>query len=195
MENVYKNILNFGRTRAGKSTLAAKISQALPYQIIRESPLRDSFNHVFPEMGIKVDTAINNEKYQFFLYDILCRMTYEAKTEFGYVLEGFEISLDAINKYYNRNEFLIYALGTLNITPEEFAMNILKYDTERDWTFGMNYKDLLIFARNEIEASKRLREVCSKNNIDFYDTAQNRELVLEQILQNVSQNYKLIKAK
>lgn len=189
MINPYKNIIIFGRTRVGKSTLAKKIADILPYQILRADPLRDSFSNCFSELGIGIDTAISNDKYQFFLYDYLCRMTYEAKEKYGYVLEGFEISMDTIKKYFLNDDNLLYCLGTLDISAEEFVQNIRKYDTEYDWTYNMDKKELLKFAKGELQASKRLQEICYQNNIPFYNTSIDREKTLNLIVEDASRRY------
>ncbi len=189
MQELYKNILIFGRTRVGKSTLAYKISDKFPYQILRADPIRDSLNNCFKELNIGIDTAVKNERYQFFLYDYLCRMVYEARERYGYVLEGFEISHEAIKKYFINDSTLIYALGTLDIDASDFAKNIKDNDTKYDWTYGMNDKELLEFAKGELKASKILQQFCIDNNIPFYNTANNRDIVLNQILDDISKKY------
>lgn len=190
MSTQYKNIVIFGRSRAGKSTLADKICDLFPYHIIKTDPLRDSFAHCFKDLNIEIDTAYNHEQYQFFLYDYMCRMTYEAHNQYGMVMEGFEIPISAIMKYYLNDECLVYCLGTLNITPEEFAENIKKLDKPYDWTYSMNDKDLLEFAKNEIIASEKLIQLCHQYHIPFFNTAIERDDVFNDVIKDVQKKYK-----
>ena len=172
--------------------MAYKISQELPYQILRADPLRDSFAHCLPETHIGIDTAWHNEQYQKFLHDYLCRMTYEARERYGYVLEGFEISFDSILNRFQNEDTLLYCLGTVGIDEEEFATNVKENDTPYDWTYGMQYPDLVKFAHGEIAASERLKTQCEMHQIPFYNTAFDREKTLDSIVSDVKKHYQKV---
>lgn len=83
------------------------------------------------------------------------------------------------------DNILIYVLGQINISPEDMAKNIKKYDTQDDWTKEKEYTELVNHCSNSIEKAKQLKNECNEYKIQFFDTSKNREKVLENILKIV----------
>lgn len=183
-----KNIIVLGRPRAGKSTLANLITKKYHYQLIRLDVIRDSFAKVFPELDIAPYTAIENEKYLEFINQFMEYSKEEDREQYGYVIEGCDIKLEDCNKVYDYKNSLIYILAQIDITPEEMAKSIKEYDTNYDWTYNKTLEELIPYCKSSIEKGKVLKEKASKYGLKFYDTAKNREEVLNEIMEDIAKN-------
>jgi len=195
MREIYKNIIIIGRSRCGKSTLATKIAKVLPYQIIRVDSLRDTFFKIFPELEIGVNTAIINQKFQKFLASYLKKMKTQSHGEFGYILEGLELSFENVLKNFKNEKNLIYGLGIENITVEKYLEQMKDKDTIYDWTYNLSDNDRKKHIRSELKHSKEIKNFCLEHKIPFYNTAKNREKVLDEIIEHIKENYKFLPTK
>lgn len=195
MREIYKNIIIIGRSRCGKSTLATKIAKVLPYQIIRVDSLRDTFFKIFPELEIGVDTAIINQKFQKFLASYLKKMKTQSHGEFGYILEGLELSFENVLKNFKNEKSLIYGLGIENITVEKYLEQMKDKDTIYDWTYNLSDNDRKKHIKSELKHSEEIKNFCLEHKIPFYNTAKNREKVLDEIIEHIKVNYKFLPTK
>ncbi len=183
-----KNVIIMGRPRSGKSTLATMLADRYNYQIIRTDAIRNSFRDVFPEMNIKAHTAIKSEKFQKFVKHFFDYSVKSARNNnFKFVLEGCEITPKDCKDLY-ANENLIYVLAQKDITPEEMASNIRKYDTAKDWTTKMTYEELLSYCEASINKAIKIEKECKELGLAFYDTSKNRKNVLEKIIEDININ-------
>lgn len=181
-----KNVIIFGEPRSGKSTLANMIVDKFHYQVIRIDALRDTFNTVYPELNIAPETAIQNERFQLFIREYLRRnVKEEERNKYGYVMEGCETSLHDCNRLFNTKENVVYYLAPVDISPGDFADNIRKCDSERDWTYKLTDEELLKEATKMVEKGRKIKEECEKYDISFVDTSHNRKEVLESILREI----------
>lgn len=185
MKEEYPTIIIFGSARAGKSTLSYKITQILPYQTIHVDALRDTFYKIFPELGIGVNTAVTNQKFQDFLVSYLEEMKLEAKGKYGYILEGLELSLKTIEKYFLNDKNIIYGLDLEDISIDCFAEKMKQNDTKYDWTYHCDKEELKQIAKEYIELTPTFKKFCNKKNIPFYNTASNREEIFNKIIQDI----------
>lgn len=183
-----KNIIIIGWPRTGKSTLANMISDKYNYQIIRTDTVRKAFKIVFPELNIKPYTAIYSKEFQMFIKELLNSNIKHAKGKYGFVVEGCETSVKDCKELYDNKNNLIYVLGQIEITPEDMAKNIKKYDTKYDWTFGINYEELVEYCTNSIEKSKSIKQECNKYGLKFFDTSYDRQEVLNEIMEDIEKN-------
>ncbi len=186
MEKKYKDIVIFGESRAGKTILANRISRELPYKSIHVDMHRDTLAKVWPDLGVKTNTAIENESFQKYINLLFWGEKHQTRGEYGVIIEGFEISRKAIEQYYLNSDTLVYALGLQNISAEKFMANLRKNDKkDYDWTYDLNDKELLKFAKERLQASKDLFAYCQQMGIPFYNTANNREEVFGFIIEDV----------
>lgn len=81
---------------------------------------------------------------------------------------------------------IIKCLGYPNITSKEVIKNWRKYDTDLDWTKQNSDSKLIDFAEKQIENSKRLKEECEKHDVKFVDTSNNRDDVLDELLEYIT---------
>lgn len=187
-----KDIIIIGRPRAGKSTLADRLIDMYGYQIIRLDALRNTFRDIFPELKIAPDTAIDNEKWYEFLKEYYKKLKYCSRYQHKFIIEGCEMHVSKCAELFDDNDKLIYVLGQIDISPKDMADNIVKYDTKDDWTRKYEYKELLEYCDKSIEAAKELKEDCDLYGIPFFDTAKNREKVLDDIMLDIDRKNKKI---
>jgi len=112
-------------------------------------------------------------------------LKYEAKNNQGVIIEGFEISRKSLIEYYQPRGASIYCLGTLDVTPDYYAANIRKNIKLDRWPANLSDKELLEFAKNELIASRELKEFSHNNNLPFYNTALNTRATYENIRDDV----------
>ena len=112
----------------------------------------------------------------------------EDRGKYAYAIDGCDIKLEDCNKIYNSKKSLIYILAQVNITPEEMAKNIKNYDTKYDWTYNRTEQELINWCKDSIEKAKILKEQAEQYNLKFYDTAKNRERVLQEIIEDIEKN-------
>ena len=185
-----KNIVIFGVPRAGKSTLSNMIADKFQYQLLHVDCIRGAFKDIFPELNIKSWTAIDNKKFQEFLASLFYRNIEQPRNKYGYVLEGCETYVSDCNELFNDGNTIIYYLGMTNISPEELARNIRKYDSEKDWTYRKTSEEVLEYAKKCIELSKKYQQECEKYSIKFVDTSRDREKVLKKVLEEIENRLK-----
>lgn len=183
-----KNIIIIGRPRAGKSTLANKIVDKYHYQMIRTDTIRNTFKDVFPELNIRSHTAIESEKFQMFCKTYLEKNMRHERNKYGYVMEGCEMHVKDCKELYDNGNNLIYCLAQVDISPEEMAKNMKENDTGKDWTYEMSDEERLKYCERSIEKAKAIEEECKLYGLKFYDTAKNREQVLEEIMEDIDRN-------
>ena len=182
-----RNIFIFGEPRCGKSTLTDMISEKFGYHIIRSDCERDSFNEIFPELKINPETTVTNQRFQLYLKSLIANYQMEGREKYGIVLEGSNTSVADCHKLFNDGNNIIYYLGPLDITPEEFAETIQQHDTELDWTYNFSRDELITYAKRFIERAQQYKKQCDFYGIKFVDTSKNREQVLSRILSEIEQ--------
>lgn len=183
-----KNIIIIGRPRAGKSTLANMIADKYNYQIIRTDTIRNSFRDVFPELNIKPHTAIDSKEFQLFCKIYLEKNMRQSRNKYNYVMEGCEMYVKDCKQLYDNGNNLIYCLAQVEISPEEMAKNMKDNDTDKDWTYEMSDEERLRYCERSIEKARVIKEECKTYRLKFYDTAKNREKVLEEIMKDIENN-------
>lgn len=183
-----KNIIILGRPRSGKSTLANLLVEKYNYQIIRLDALRDSLTKIYPELNITPDSAIEDKKYFQYINKFLEYREVEDRGRYLYAIDGCDIKLEDCNKIYNSKKSLIYILAQVDITPEEMAKNMKKYDTKYDWTYNRTEQELINWCEDSIEKARVLKKEAEQYKLKFYDTASNREIVLQQIMEDIEKN-------
>jgi hypothetical protein len=84
---------------------------------------------------------------------------------------------------------IIYLL-TSDVTLEESVAIHRQYDAKIHYTFDFSDEELLQHCAFVIERSRFLREECIKYELPYYETARDRMLVFEKIIQSLAMNQK-----
>ena len=144
----------------------------------------------YPELNIHHDgnTDITTKNLGPFLEKYLIELS-EGTNFYGgvkFVIEGTHIDFEKLmpllqnDKYKEKYE--IIGLTINNETAEDLYNNMKKFDTEDDWTYWVKDEDLKNDAKYIIEKNKIFNEKFHKYNIKCYDTSNNREDVLDNIV-------------
>ena len=183
------NIIIAGVPRAGKSTLSHLLSMRYGYQHISMDTIIAGFEKCFPETGVNtyqglssMDTLrVISGKMAPFVRAMLDSAEYD-EFEPGMVLDMYQLLPEDYDKYIRGANCEIIYLITSDVTPEERFLIQKKYDTEKDYTFYKSDEELRAGAGYIVEQSKLMKEQCEKYHIPYYETAHDRDKVIQKLL-------------
>ena len=188
-----KNILILGPSRVGKTTLTKKLNEVLNYSIVCLDSIIYAFEQSFPQLGIccgdgAENTAVNLAGFLIHYFDVLLHRSKE-KNGVKFIAEGgyfdFEKIMFAMNEHEKTDGFIFIGLVYNNLTPDKLFNDIRKNDTEGDWSYNCD-DDLLKKCVNIfIEDSKEMTEQFKKHNFMIYDVSNDREQVLNKIINDI----------
>ena len=186
-----KNILIIGAARSGKTTLAKLFSRKMGYNLISIDDIVSGFE-TYSELNIHHDgdTDITTKNLGPFLEKYFIELS-EGSNFYGgikFVIEGTHIDFEKLmpllqsEKY--REKYEIIGLTFNDLSEQELYDCIKKYDTEDDWTYWCDDEELRGNVRYFIARNKYFNEKFKEYNISSYDTSNDREGVLNNILEN-----------
>lgn len=200
-----KNIIIAGPPRAGKSTLARRISEELDYFSISVDKLVATFHGAYPQLDIRLNW--NREKTTDNIAPFLGHFlgmfssadgrgllpySHGAAKRNRFVLEGGYFNFEeiaSILKTYGVEElkdtFLLIGLVQNKKTVDELVSDFKKYDTEDDWTYNFSDDDLREVSEDAISSSRSMSDLLAKHGFTIYDTSTEREQVLDQIVEDI----------
>ena len=201
-----KNIIIVGPSRAGKTTLSKRINEDLNYFVISLDKLVSIFQGAYPQLDIRLNwnrdkTTDNLSPFLgYFLgafssnHGIANGLNLQTHAVKGnrFVLEGayfnFE-NISSILKMYQienlKDNFLLIGLVQNKKTADEFFCDFRKYDTEEDWTYGLNDNDLREISQEAVWYSQTMTKNLTKYGFTIYDTSSGREQVFDKILEDI----------
>ena len=183
------NIIIAGVPRAGKSTLSHLLSTRYGYQHISMDTIIAGFEKCFPETGVNtyqglssMDTLrVISGKMAPFVRAMLDSAEYD-EFEPGMVLDMYQLLPEDYDKYIRGANCEIIYLITSDVTPEERFLIQKKYDAEKDYTFYKSDEELRTGAGYIVEQSKLMKEQYEKYQIPYYETAHDRDKVIQKLL-------------
>jgi len=201
-----KNIIIAGPGRNGKTTLARKINEELNYFVINLDKLMTAFGKAYPQLDIRI--AWDYEKATANIAPFLghylgmlssgrgmaddLNLRKHAVKENRFVLEGGHFDFEKISsilKMYGiedlKDNFILIGLVQNNKTADEFFNDLRKYDTEDEWTYGINDDELREFSEMSILFNREMTDYLLKYGFTIYDTSVEREQVLDRIVENI----------
>ncbi len=169
--NSHRQIIVTGVPTAGKTTFCHELVKKFSLQNIQTDSVITAFQNTFPELGITHKTPHSQnlaehlaigEKFKPFLFAWI-----DALKDQDFVIEGFRFPVeDIIERYGPTHQIFIF--GYPNATPEERVARCRKFDLS-NWTNRVSDEDLKVEFAYLIQESKRLEEICKKNNVPFFD--------------------------
>ena len=191
-----KNIIIAGVPRAGKSTLSNMLSHKFGYGHISMDAIIGGIENAFPELDIKwwpcesddiKILRIASEKAALIIKSML-----ETKkhNEFkpGIVIDVVQILPEHFVKYLSDENCDIAYLLTSDVSAQErFAIH-KKHDTKKDYTYNFTDEQMAWHCNYVIKRSKLLKEQCTIHGLRHFETARNREKVLEDCICFLSDN-------
>ena len=92
-----------------------------------------------------------------------------------------------ISRYEKLDRYIVVFLGINAKNPEELLKVIRENDTENDWTHKKDDEWMLRFCKNVIDESERIKEDCEKYGFYYFNTFENREYVLNQVIEIIKE--------
>lgn len=180
------NLVIFGESRCGKSTLANMICREIAgVRRISLDFVIMTFEKIFPELGInfsrseKSRTQLSNFIREYF------NILVNTKSVEHNLIEGGGLSDELLIELNQKDNVKVICIGKPQITSDEFFKEIRKHEKNLEaygWTKRLDDKTLLSWCTGWINASKKNKEFCEKNNIMFIDTSFNQMEVLSKFV-------------
>ena len=191
------NIIIAGVPRAGKSTLSRMISQKFGYQHISMDAIHAGFERVFPELGINTYADMPSleilyhisEKIAPFIGAMMDAGEYN-ELDRGMVVDIYQLLPDDYMRYLHNGNCEIIYLITSDVTPEERFWIQKTYDTEKDYTFYKPDEEIREDCQTIVEQSQLMKAQCEKHGLPYCETARDREAVLKQLMQFLSDKHR-----
>ena len=189
------NIIISGVPRAGKSTAAHRLSARCGYQHISMDTIIAGFEKCFPETGVNTYCGLSSldtlrlisGKMAPFVRAMLDSGEYDEHTP-GMVLDMYQLLPEDYMNYIHGANCEIFYFITSDVTPEERFAIQKQYDTEKDYTFYKSDEELREGAVYLVEQSRLIKEQCLRCGLPYFETARDREQVLEQFLSSVGES-------
>ncbi len=205
-----KNIIIAGPSRAGKTTLAKRLSEELGFFVISLDKLVATFEGAYPQLDIRLnwDREKTTENLAPFLGHFLGAFSSDTGSAYGlnlpahavkgnrFVLEGGYFNFDKITpilKMYGIDElkdrFILIGLVQNKKTADEFFNDFRKYDTEDDWTYALNDENLRGVGEEAVTFSRTMTDHLVKHGFTIYDTSTKREQVFDNIIDDIKSKF------
>lgn len=184
-----KNIIIIGPSRVGKSTLASILCKKYNFNYISGDSIRNAFINIYPQLGYSVKNTIEKSKFCEFINWIIKENNVHLKRDIYYVIDSADISIENAKNIFKNS--LIIGLGCKDAKVEGMLKKIKENDTEIDWTYGYNDKDLLEIINSTISKSKLLYNECTLNNIYYFDTSIDRYSTYNEIYEFIEKNMEI----
>jgi hypothetical protein len=86
------------------------------------------------------------------------------------------------------DNFIIICIGYAEISSEEKVKEIVRYETERDWSYGMSTETKLAYFEIFCDESKTVKTTAERLGLKYFDVSYDREIVLDEIMRYIKQN-------
>ena len=193
-----KNIIIWGVPRSGKSTLAKMVRQEFGHSIIQLDAIKSVYDVVRPEDKIYAPETANfdeakmmaamvtrlmkclswgNERGEFHVYE---GVSFDMDTILPALPEGrFPVSID---------NFIVICMGYAEISPEEKLKEILRYETEKDWTYRESIESKLAHCRVYCDESRTVKKTAERLGLKYFDISFEREKIFDEIMLYIKNN-------
>ena len=201
-----KSIIIVGVGRNGKTTLAKKINEEFNYFVINLDKLMTVFDRAYPQLDVRIawDYYKATENVTPFLGHFFgifssskgfagdLNLAKHAVPGSRFVFEGGHFDFDKIAEIMEtygigklKDNFTLIGLVQQNKTEDDFFRDIRKYDTEDEWTYGLDDEELLGLCGYLVEDNQFMYEKFVKHGFNIYDTGSDRERVFDKIISDI----------
>ena len=193
-----KNILIFGHSRAGKTSLAKRISDEFSLNVFNEDHVITAFEKAFPQLDINggenyAQTADNVTPFiVYYLYGLSEHSGHKTGSKFVADLTffNFDIGIPLMKCLLAKtNRTMSSAFVFINLennkSSEELYDDIKAYDTPEDWTYYLSDHDLRKHCDENVGSDPDFYEKWRELNFLRYDVAQGREQVFDKIIEDL----------
>jgi len=165
-----------GTTRAGKSTLARRLTSEFGLPRISGDSLVFAFGTAFPSLNINHEqpqpvTAANMAS---FVAEYWSRLLAEGDSP-GFIYDSFHLlpSCLPLDKLREKLDFVF--LGYPRIEVEDMLVRLRSQKEEKGWTSRLTNDQLRPELADMIAISQRLESECQEHNLPFFDVSRSWE--------------------
>ena len=191
-----KNILILGICRTGKSTFSKMLQREFRnYQIIEVDTIISALQKTIPNIpiGFIHDNLKENRLPEFLNLFIQKNINKNGK-ELGFIINGDSILPEDLLKYFDLNNMIIYYFVTEKLSPKQILENCRKFDSKEEWTTRRTDEELLNHFEFYKDIEKKIINDCKKYNIKCIDTSENRQIVFNQLVDEIKNELTLFKS-
>lgn len=191
-----KNILILGICRTGKSTFSKMLQKEFRnYQIIEVDTIISALQKTIPNIPIGfIHDKLKENKLPEFLNLFIQKNINKSGKELGFIINGDSILPEDLLKYFDLNNMIIYYFVTEKLSSKQILENCRKFDSKEEWTTRRTDKELLNHFEFYKDIEKKIISDCKKYNIKCIDTSENRQLIFNQLLDEVRNELTLFKS-
>lgn len=205
-----KSVIIVGPSRAGKTTLAKRLSEKFNYFVISLDKLVATFQAAYPQLDIRLNWNRNKTTENIAPFighflglfssndgikDDLNLRAHHVKGN-HFVLEGgyfdFENIASILNEYGTeelKDRFTLIGLVQGQKTVDEYVRDFKKYDTEDDWTYNLSEDELREYVTQDaIPFNRAMTDNLTEYGFTIYDTSTERESVFDKIVEDISKS-------
>lgn len=188
-----KNIIIMGIGRAGKTTLSEMIKKKYnQYNLIHSDSIKWAIiralgKEAYYRKNIKEQKEFEHSEYfQKLLLEFFNSCIRNDIENYGYILESGQLQPKLVKEYIDYENTKVICLGHGELTKQDIIDLCRKNDKEDDWTYNMPDDDLSAHAEKWSKMNEELKEECPKYGITYINTSQNRESILNDILEQIN---------
>ena len=169
-----------------KIVLFIIISYGLFYPIVNSGQSNGKLfiqQELLKKFNVEKQKEFEHSKYfQKTLLDFFNSLILKDKNHYGYILESGQSEPQIVKEMIDFENTIIVCLGLGKLNIDEMVELCIEHDIEKDWTFGLSREYLKKHAIDWYSANEMLKKECPKYGIKYYDTSENREQVLNDIM-------------
>lgn len=169
-----------GVPRSGKSQLAKLLNRKYSIPYISTDILRDALGKAYPQLGIQENMRDRDRTpilWPFFKGIVEEYKWYKS----DYVMEGTNFNPEDLATIKDYEYVKICFLGYKDTTPEKKLFDIRENPSEAEWTYDIEETQLKEWIASWIRRSNSIYEICKSSGINYYDTSNNFEAVIEKV--------------
>ena len=191
-----KNILILGICRTGKSTFSKMLQKEFRnYQIIEVDTIISALQKTIPNIPIGfIHDNLKENKLPEFLNLFIQKNINKNGKELGFIINGDSILPEDLLKYFDLNNMTIYYFVTEKLSPKQILENCRKFDSKEEWTTRRTDEELLNHFEFYKDVEKKIINDCKKYNIKCIDTSENRQIIFNQLVDEVKNELSLSKS-
>lgn len=191
-----KNIIIWGTSRSGKSTLALYLSKKFSYSIIDLDSIIGSFYKVYPQLGINhndvKDKVVKNLSPFLWTYLLTLNAKENRLKKLNYIFEGSYFDINDILDTVKNNRIKVVIVLTLYDNYEKYFQEIRDHDNEYDWTYNLPDSVLLNHCKNLYIENWQIKTFCEMNKIKYYDMSFDRKKIFKKIYKDLKKNMEYV---
>lgn len=182
-----KNIIILGICRTGKTTFSRMIQKEFSnYQIIEVDTIISALQKTVENVPIGfIHDKLEENKLSQFLNLLIEKNIKKNGKYLGFIINADSIMPQDLVKYFNIENTIIYYFVNPKLTPNEILKNCRKYDNSEEWTTRWSDEEILNHIEFYKPIEKQIIEDCKKYGFSCIDTSEDREKILNELLEEV----------